>query len=82
MGLVLMTPTGRMLALVNAQSSLTLGRADVDAELMSSSMSTCISRYLSYTPHAGTGRQCCTTPPQHAQHDDAHRQSIPLNAPV
>lgn len=77
MVLVLMTPTGRMLALVDAQSSLTLGRADVDAELMPNSMSTCISRYLSYTPHAGAGRQCCTTPPQHAHHDDVHQQSIP-----
>jgi hypothetical protein len=43
MVLVLMTPTGRMLAL-DAQSSLTLGRADVDAELLTNNMSTCISR--------------------------------------
>ena len=49
MGFVLMTPTGRMLALVDAQSSLTLGRADIDAELMPNSMSTCISRYLSFS---------------------------------
>jgi hypothetical protein len=65
MGLVLMTPTGRMLALVDAQSSLTLGRADVDAELMPNSMSTCISRYLSYALHAQAGS---AAPHRHSMH--------------